>query len=102
VNNPYARPKEPSEPHGSPEEITNYLLWAILSAVFCCMPLGIVSIVYAAKVDGLVAAGHIQAARDASNNAKKWAIWAAGVQGGIFVLYLLFVVIMVVTGLAQQ
>ncbi len=29
----------------------NFLVWAILSTVLCCLPLGIVAIVYANKVD---------------------------------------------------
>ena len=35
----------------------NYLVWAILSTVFCCLPLGIVAIVKASKVDALWAQG---------------------------------------------
>jgi len=101
VNNPY-RPPDASTHTQYRENIANHLLWAILSTVFCCLPLGVVSIVYAAKVDGLVASGDMQAARDASDKAKKWAIWAACVQGGIFALYLLFILIMVVIGMAQQ
>ena len=30
----------------------SYLVWAILSTVCCCLPFGVVSIVYASKVDG--------------------------------------------------
>jgi hypothetical protein len=32
----------------SQENIPNHLVWAILATLFCCLPLGIVSIVYAA------------------------------------------------------
>ena len=37
---------------GSTEYVPNNLVWAILTTLFCCLPLGIVSIVHAAKVDG--------------------------------------------------
>ena len=40
----------------------NNLLWAILSTVFCCLPLGIVSIIYAIKVDDLYKHGDYQGA----------------------------------------
>ena len=61
---------------GTPPEVPNHLVWAILVTIFCCMPFGIVSIVYAAQVNGMVAAGNINAARQASENAKMWA-WIA-------------------------
>ena len=52
--------------------VPNHLVWAIL-AIFCCLPIGVVSIVYAAQVNGLVAAGDFAGAREASENAKRWA-----------------------------
>ncbi len=67
----------------------NYLVWAILSTVLCCLPFGIVSIVYAAKVNGLFDANQYEAALEASKNAKKWAIIAAV----IGVIYIIFVLI---------
>ncbi len=56
------------------EPIQNYLVWAILTTIFCCLPFGVVSIVYAAQVDGKVAAGDFIGARESSRNAKKWAL----------------------------
>lgn len=43
--------------------VPSHLVWAILSTVCCCPPTGIVSIVYAAQVNGLVAAGDFARAR---------------------------------------
>ncbi len=57
-------------------EIPSYLPQAILVTIFCCLPFGIVSIVYAAQVNGKVAAGDIAGARDVSEKAKTWA-WVA-------------------------
>ena len=61
---------------GQRPEIPSYLAQAILVTIFCCLPFGIVSIVYAAQVNGKVAAGDIAGARDASEKAKTWA-WVA-------------------------
>jgi hypothetical protein len=61
----------------SREYVPNNLVWAILATLLCCLPLGIVSIVYAAKVDSLVAAGDVPAARRAADSARNWAIAAA-------------------------
>lgn len=45
---------------------------SILATIFCCLPLGIVGIVYAAKVNSLFAAGNYELAVRASNDAKRW------------------------------
>lgn len=55
----------------------NYLVWAILTTVMCCVPFGIVSIVNSTKVDTLWAVGDHAGAIKASENAKKWAIITA-------------------------
>jgi len=71
--------------------ISNNMVWAILSTLFCCLPLGIVSIIHAAKVDGLVAAGNYAAAQEAADKAKAWAMWAAGAWLILVVLYVVFI-----------
>lgn len=55
----------------------NYLVWAILSTVLCCLPLGIASIVFAAQVNSKWAMGDIAGAQASSEKAKKFAIWSA-------------------------
>ena len=57
----------------------NHLVMAILSTLCCCLPAGIVAIVYAAQVDGKVDAGDIQGAQQASYNAKMWSFASIGV-----------------------
>lgn len=54
----------------------NYLVFAILTTIFCCQILGIVSIVFAAQVNSRWNSGDIAGANDASRNAKLWA-WIA-------------------------
>ena len=66
--------------------VPNHLAGAILSTVCCCPPTGIVSIAYAAQVNGKVAAGDLAGARKASQNAKTWA-WVSVVLG--IILYAL-------------
>jgi hypothetical protein len=55
---------------GSRPQIPNYLWQAICVTLFCCLPFGIVAIIYAAKVDGLLTAGDYVGAQSASNSAK--------------------------------
>jgi hypothetical protein len=76
----------------------NYLVWAILSTILCCLPLGIVSIINATKVSSAYALGDYAGAQKASADAKKWAMWAAIVGGIVIVLYVVFVVILGVAG----
>lgn len=64
----------------------SYLVWAILTTFLCCMPFGIVSIVYSTKVDSYWYAGQYSAAYDASHKAKVWAIASAVVGGASVVI----------------
>jgi hypothetical protein len=65
----------------------NYLVWAILTTLFCCLPFGIVSIVFAAQVDSKYNAGDYGGAVDASNKARTWAIASAVVGVVAIVIY---------------
>lgn len=70
--------------------IPNYLWQSIVVTIFCCWPLGIPAIVYAAKVDGMKARGDIQGAMTASANAKMWCWVAVGSWLVLIVIYILF------------
>ena len=74
----------------APPNIPNHLVWAILTTLFCCPPLGIVSLINAAKVNSLITGGDYAGARAASDAARKWAIASAVAGPVLFVLYLLF------------
>jgi ABC-type multidrug transport system permease subunit len=85
---------------GYAQEPDNYLIWAILSTVLCCLPAGIVSIVYSTKVSGLWAQGRYPEAQAASANAKKWAIISAivgVVVGVIFAIIYVFIIAVAVS-----
>ena len=71
---PPASTPGPATPAAKPD---NYLVWAILTTIFCCLPFGIVAIVKSTKVDGLWASGQYPAAEIASAEAKRWSIIAA-------------------------
>ncbi|SHE42746.1 Interferon-induced transmembrane protein [Psychroflexus salarius] len=55
-----------------PKHPQNHLAMAIISALLCCQPAGIVSIVYAAQVNSKYASGDYEGAERASQNAKTW------------------------------
>ncbi|HLM52531.1 MAG TPA: CD225/dispanin family protein [Pseudoxanthomonas sp.] len=76
------------------EYVPNHLVWAILSTLFCCLPLGIVAIVHAAKVDEKRAAGDLPGAREASHKAKFWALLSFAIAVIPVILYLLFTLLL--------
>ncbi|MDQ6935373.1 MAG: CD225/dispanin family protein [Actinomycetota bacterium] len=65
----------------------NHLVWAILSTLFCCLPLGIASIVFAAQVNGKWAAGDAAGAQDSSKKARQFALWGTIIGVVLVVLY---------------
>jgi hypothetical protein len=91
----------PAPGYGSPAgpPPPNYLVWAILTTLFCCLPLGVASIVFAAQVNSKHAAGDIAGARDSSEKAKKFAIWSAAAGLVVAVIY---VILFVAVGLGSD
>lgn len=78
----------------------NNLIWAILSTLFCCLPLGIVSIIYAAKVDGLYRNGDYEDACEAAENSRKYAKWAA--ISGVIILVITIIFEIFIIGVAAS
>jgi hypothetical protein len=73
--------------------VPNYLVFAILVTVFCCLPTGIAAIIYAAQVNTKLQAGDIAGAQQASKNAKMWVLISVGAGLLITCAYILFVVL---------
>ena len=85
-----------------PPKPDNHLVWAILTTIFCCLPLGIVSIVKSSKVNELYAQGNYMEAEQASRDAKKWAMWSAIVSGIFIILCILLVILGVAGGILSN
>src|ERR1041384_6426715 len=80
-------------PAGGSQNVPNYLVPAILS-LLCCWPLAIVAIIFAAQVNGKVAAGDIAGAMDSSKKAKMFSF----ISIGLGLLGILCYVIMLILG----
>jgi hypothetical protein len=65
-----------------PASVPNYLVHSILATLCCCLPFGIVAIVYAAQVNTKLAAGDLAGAQASSRSARTWVI--VSVVAGIF------------------
>lgn len=79
----------------------NWLIESILVTILCCLPLGIVGIVYASKVDTLWSTGQREAAYKASQEAGKWVKLGAILGLIVIVLYILLIFFGVVAGLGS-
>ena len=84
---------QPSKPQPTGPKPNNYLVWAILSTILCCLPFGIVSIIFASKVDNYWNAGNYYEAEQASRKARNWML-AAVITSLVFII--LYVVLIVV------
>ena len=74
----YQQPQYQQQPCQQPSVCPpTYLAWSIIATLLCCLPFGIVAIVYASKVSGLWAQGRYDEAQRASNTAKNWVIASA-------------------------
>jgi hypothetical protein len=54
------------------ESVDSYLLPALLTTIFCCMPLGIVALIYSGKVSAAKEEDDLEAAMEASRKARRW------------------------------
>ena len=79
------------------EKVPNYLVQSILVTLFCCLPLGVVGIVYAAQVNPKLQAGDRSGALHSSRNAKNWTL-AGFVIGLLVLLFYVLVAIAAETG----
>ena len=78
----------PPPPTDVPANVPNYLVPAIIS-LFCCWPLAIAAIIFAAQVNGKVASGDIAGAVDASKKAKLFSFISIGIGLAVGLIYLL-------------
>ena len=81
-----------SSPPPAGGAVSNYLVPAILS-LFCCMPLGVVAVIFAAQVNGKVAAGDIAGATDSAKKAKMFSFIAIGIGVVIILIYVIMMIL---------
>mgnify|MGYP001176589458 CR=1 FL=1 len=80
----------------------NYLVWAILTTILCCLPIGIISIIYAAQVNSKWQSGDIQGAISSSKNAKIWAWVAFGAGLAAILLWVILLAFGVIAGVGLE
>lgn len=80
----------------------NYLVFAILATVLCCIPAGIPAIIYAAQVNGKLQQGDLAGAKVASDNAKMWCWISFGLGLGVIVISVILAMVGALSGLHQN
>ena len=83
--------------NGMPQKPVNwvpYLILSIISTFCCCLPFGVVGIVFSAKINSAMLAGNLE---EAQNNAKMARIWII-VSFAIGLLTWLIYMVLIVTG----
>jgi hypothetical protein len=83
-------------PAGPPPN--NFLVPAILATIFCCLPAGVVGIVFAAQVNSKWAVGDVAGAQSAAAKARTWTFVSVGVGLVVVVGWLLLVGLAALSG----
>jgi len=72
-----SQPNPQPQPQYAGPKPKNYLVWSILTTIFCCLPLGIWCIICSSKVNKEWDRGNYVGAKEASSRAKTWIIVSA-------------------------
>lgn len=70
-----------------------WLVESILATLFCCLPVGIVGIINAAKVESRFNSGDVAGARSASDEAKKWTMISFWIGLAVAIIYILVIAV---------
>ena len=76
--------------YAEPPKIQNYLVPSILITLCCCVPAGVVAIIYAAQVNSKLAAGDIAGAQNSARLAKIWTWVGFGCGIVVGIIYAIF------------
>lgn len=96
----YMPPPQPQRPNAPMPK--NWLIESILVTLFCCLPFGIAGIVFASRVESRFYAGDLEGAEYNAREAAKWTKIGFFVGLGVIILYVLFIIIGVATGVSND
>jgi hypothetical protein len=76
-------------PQPTGAQIPNYLIQSILVTLCCCLPLGVVAIIFAAQVNSKLSLGDVAGARDASDKAKLFCWIGFGIGVAAWIIWMI-------------
>ncbi len=92
---PPETPKQQQQMHFPPK---TWLVESILVTCLCCLPLGIIGIVNATKVESYYNNKQYEMAMYYSEQAKRWTLWGFFLTLGFGALYILFIIVVAIAG----
>jgi hypothetical protein len=96
--NEFSNDAPPVQPQ---QDVSNYLVQSILVTIFCCLPLGIAAIVFAAQVNGKLAGGDVAGAIESSKKAKMFC-WIAFGLGLVVVAFQIITMVIGASAVGMQ
>ncbi|MFU8841425.1 MAG: CD225/dispanin family protein [Nitriliruptoraceae bacterium] len=75
-----------------PVKVDPWLWQSIVATILCCLPAGVVGIIYASKSQSAAAVGDVAGAQRYAGTARTWTLVAAGVALVGIIAYIIFVV----------
>ncbi len=82
-------PASPAPGGGAPPNFILYLILGIVATIFCCLPGGVVSIIYAVQVNSKHQAGDTVGSQEAAKKAKMWLMISVGAGLVVWILIIL-------------
>lgn len=70
--------------------ISNWLWQSIVVTLCCCLPLGVVGIIFAAQVNTKLAQGDVAGAQESARKAKMFTLLGIGIGLAVWIVYLIF------------
>jgi len=70
--------------------ISNWLWQSIVVTLCCCLPLGVVGIIFAAQVNTKLAQGDVAGAQESARKAKMFTLLGIGIGLAVWIAYLIF------------
>lgn len=91
---------EPIKPSIAPPK--TWLLESILTTVFCCMPAGVVGLIYAVQVRDMISLNRLELAHKYSSQAKVWTIVSFSIGIVFFIIWILLLFLGVFAGMKEE
>lgn len=89
--------KEETQP-GRPPMPKTWLAESIIVTLLCCLPLGIIAIIYSTQVESNYITGDYDMAQYKSNQARNMLLWGVGVGAALLIIYIGFIAFSAILG----